>query len=481
MNLASVILKSKFTSSIRKNLSNNRQFNRRKFANSSSNLLFSRNVVRPDFDFDFLLDSKNREEIEKNIRNRKQIGDIDKLNQLWLEIQSIFKDRTCFDDEEDHSSRNEQKVADLQRLWNEFYEQAWAIPNKTSPLSPIGDETQARLVKTHGSKNEAQKWPPKLAEEIFQAHGTLRQDFSTECGDKSYAFFSSAAILEQCLIEYAVDLLKSKNFRPLIIPDILNLRSPRQCGMVTKISVNDENLSTSNDLEDHRRLVYTLKHNTDYCLAGTGETGIASMLENAIYSTEELPLKFYTVSRCFRPEVGTAGEEKRIYRVHEFTKVEMFSVTADESGTESDDMLQHFVDVQEEIFSSLNLHYRLLDMPTRELGASAYRKFDIEAWMPGRNVYGEISSASNCTDFQSRRLNAKYKTVDGRYKYLHTINGTACATNRLIISLVEQNQTFNKNVNLPEKLQIYVDNYEKTADLRTKLRFRKVFDRCSFS
>ncbi|MEQ2197862.1 seryl-tRNA synthetase, partial [Xenoophorus captivus] len=136
--------------------------------------------------------------------------------------------------------------------------------------------------------------------------------------------------------------------------------------------------------------------------------------------------------------------------------VEMFGVTADEMGEESSQLLEEFVSLQKEMFSALELHYRVLDMPTQELGPPAYRKYDIEAWMPGRNCYGEISSASNCTDYQSRRLNILYEREDGSLQYAHTVNATACAIPRMIISILETHQTKDGSVHVPQVLQPYL-------------------------
>lgn len=142
------------------------------------------------------------------------------------------------------------------------------------------------------------------------------------------------------------------------------------------------------------------------------------------------------------------------YRVHEFTKVEMFAVSPE---NQSDSILEEFRKIEEEYFSRLGLHFRVLDMPPHELGAPAYRKYDIEAWLPGRNIFGEISSCSNCTDFQSRRLNIRYKTSDN-IKYAHTVNGTACAIPRMLIAITETYQNSNGTISIPIVLQKYMKN-----------------------
>jgi len=154
----------------------------------------------------------------------------------------------------------------------------------------------------------------------------------------------------------------------------------------------------------------------------------------------------------------------------------MFAVTID-CVDESEKMLKEFVDIQKEICDGLKLHYRLLDMPTRELGAPAYRKFDIEAWMPGRDIYGEISSASNCTDYQSRRLRTKYKTQEGKTGFVHTINGTACATSRLLIAFMEQHQQKNKLVLIPDALKPYFNNWPALYPSRSQIKMRTITPR----
>lgn len=211
------------------------------------------------------------------------------------------------------------------------------------------------------------------------------------------------------------------------------------------------------------------------CLSGTAEMSIGGSLQDKIFSEEDLPLKLTAVSRCFRAETSSGEEERGLFRVHEFTKVEMFGITSNETGEESTNLHQEFRQIEEDIFSSLNIHFKTLEMPQYELGTSAYRKFDIEAWMPGRKMYGEISSCSNCTDFQSRRLNIRYRPKNNRsdLKYVHTVNGTACAIPRLLITLVETFQTPNGDVEFPDVLKPFLPRKRtfpsyKSRFLRTK-------------
>ena len=178
------------------------------------------------------------------------------------------------------------------------------------------------------------------------------------------------------------------------------------------------------------------------------------MLTNEIISKKELPLRYLSLSHCFRREAGKGQHSKGLYRLHQFTKLEMFVFTEnsiDESCKEHDNLLK----IQEEICDDLGIHYKVLDMPTEELGNSAFRKYDIEAWFPSRGTYGEISSTSNCTDYQSSRLNCQYFDKNLEKKLLHTVNGTAIAVPRMIQIILENFQTKDKKVKIPEVLHSY--------------------------
>ncbi|KAJ9597236.1 hypothetical protein L9F63_011910 [Diploptera punctata] len=194
----------------------------------------------------------------------------------------------------------------------------------------------------------------------------------------------------------------------------------------------------------------------DLCLSGTSEMALAAFVMNRTFRAEELPLRLAAVSRCYRAETSGLSDEKGVYRVHQFTKVEMFGVSTRENSSE---LLEEMRELEEEMFESLGLHFQTLDMPPHELGAPAFRKYDIEAWMPGRNMYGEISSCSDCTDYQSRRLNIKYLPHSSTAPlHAHTVNGTACAVPRMLIALLETYQQADGTVAVPEPLQHYLRN-----------------------
>ncbi|XP_039279436.1 serine--tRNA ligase, mitochondrial isoform X2 [Nilaparvata lugens] len=201
--------------------------------------------------------------------------------------------------------------------------------------------------------------------------------------------------------------------------------------------------------------VYSLDsqvYGPDLCLSGTSEMALAGFLMKKRLSPADLPLRLAAVSRCYRAETSRSSNERGIFRVHQFTKVEMFGVTEADG---SDELLEEFRAIQEETFGELGLHFQVLDMPPCELGAQAYRKYDVEAWMPGRALYGEVSSCSSCTDYQSRRLDIRIKNSD---RFAHTVNGTALAVPRTILSLVENFQNKDATVEIPLALQPFMVN-----------------------
>lgn len=395
----------------------------------------------PKFDWQYLCDDKNRAAIEENIINRKGVGDINQVISLWKTFQ------------------NEKDVAKKKSLLQQLNEAASKIPNRTSPASPIGSEEQAECKGFFGSKKEF-TFKPQSVMEIGKRLNLLRtSDAGHTTGPRTYYFLSDFAKLEQALIKYTLDNILPRGFTLVSVPDILNASVVEACGF-----------RTTGD----RNQVYKLEanhHDNPLCLAGTSEMSLAGLFMNETLTT--LPKKVCAVSRCYRAEVSRVEEEQGIYRVHQFTKVEMFGVTQNQGG---DDLLLEFLEIEKQLFQNLGLHFRVLEMPTQELGAPAYRKFDIETWMPAKDLWGEISSASNCTDYQSRRLNIKYREKSKEAGvHVETVNGTACAVPRLIMAIVENNQQEDGSVVIPEVLRPYMSGqtHLQRSPLRGKLTFSK--------
>ncbi|XP_015119122.1 serine--tRNA ligase, chloroplastic/mitochondrial [Diachasma alloeum] len=391
-------------------------------------------IPETNFNTDLLCDSKNREAIAMNIKCRKGIGDVDKILQLSTNNSTVDK---------------MERTIELAKELNK-------IPNFTFPkVLEYGNE--GKIIKECTKYSTRHDFKQKTFIELAKSLKLLRmEDLGPIAGDKSYILLGDVAQLEEALIQYSIRRLMHNGFKLISVPDVLPTQVIEKCGMI---------------VDGERTLIYSLDdlYGDDLSLSGTAEMALATKLINSNIDFENnLPLKLAAVSRCFRAEISNSAEEQGIYRVHQFTKVEMFACTKE---CESDNIFKELTEIQERLFTELELPFKIIDMPSHDLGAPAYRKFDIEGWLPGREAFGELSSCSNCTDYQSRRLNIKYRTVNGESKYVHTLNGTACAIPRTIIAICENFQTKDGKIQIPEKLVPFMNGKnviekQKIADMR---------------
>ncbi|XP_069669421.1 serine--tRNA ligase, mitochondrial [Periplaneta americana] len=380
-------------------------------------------IPQLEVDTEYLCNIKHKLEIEENIKFRKGVGNITRVHELH-----------------DKLLNSSLSVKEKDDVWREFIQEAKQIPNKTCPLVFHYGETP-KTIKLTGIKAQFDFKPKEFSEIVKYLHLMRSENLSNLSGHKSYYFMGELAELEHALILYTVEKLLARNFQLISVPDILQNHVIESCGM---------------NIKGDRTQVYMLDDNLykeDYCLSGTAEMALARYVMNKELCMTKLPLKLAAVSRCYRAETSRTSEERGIYRVHQFTKVEMFGVTENDG---SSTLLEELRELQEETFASLGLHFQTLDMPPHELGAPAFRKYDIEAWMPGRQIFGEVSSCSDCTDYQSRRLNIKYCTRTGQLLHAHTVNGTACAVPRMLIALLETHQQADGTVSIPKTLQPYM-------------------------
>ncbi|MBR6215052.1 MAG: serine--tRNA ligase, partial [Spirochaetaceae bacterium] len=256
---------------------------------------------------------------------------------------------------------------------------------------------------------------------------------------EDYYLKNEAVFLEQALIMYALNTLRKHNFQLFITPDVAKEEVLKGIGFNPR--GNESN-------------VYSIE-DEDTCLVATAEITLGGYHQDEILDKASLPRFYGGLSHCFRREAGAAGQfSKGLYRVHQFDKVEMFAYSTPEQSDEIHEKLRL---IEEEIFTGLGLPFHVVDTCSGDLGAPAYLKWDLEAWMPGRNggEYGEVTSTSNCTDYQARRLNIKYKDDDGKNKYVHTLNGTAIAVGRAMLAILENYQNADGSVTIPEVLVPY--------------------------
>ncbi|XP_073141277.1 serine--tRNA ligase, chloroplastic/mitochondrial isoform X2 [Henckelia pumila] len=337
---------------------------------------------------------------------------------------------------------------DLLKLTDELQQEAQCVPNMTHPDVPLGGEDCSTVRKVVSQPREF-SFPVKDHVQLGKDLDLFDFDAAAEVsGSKFYYLKNEAVMLEMGLVNWAVSEVMKRGFIPLTTPEIVRSSVVEKCGFQPR-GTNTQ--------------VYSIE-GSDQCLIGTAEIPVGAIHMDSILSEVSLPLKYVAFSHCFRTEAGAAGAATRgLYRVHQFSKVEMFILCRPE---DSDSFHQQLIQIEEELFSSLGLHFKTMDMSTEDLGAPAYRKFDIEAWMPGLGRYGEISSASNCTDYQSRRLGIRYRpdsstpSKKGPTQFVHTLNATACAVPRMIVCLLENYQQEDGSVIIPESLRPFMGNLE---------------------
>ncbi|WP_296028748.1 serine--tRNA ligase [uncultured Treponema sp.] len=342
----------------------------------------------------------------------------------------------------DAVSSAEAKLSELEVKLEEAGRQ---IPNMANPEVPVGKvDTENLEVKKVGQPRKFD-FKPKSHVELGESLDLIDFERGTKVsGAKFYYLKNEAVFLEQALIMYALNILRKHGFTTFITPDIAREEVLKGIGFNPR--GNESN-------------VYAIE-DEGTCLVATAEITLGGYHSGEILDKSKLPLMYCGLSHCFRREAGAAGQfSKGLYRVHQFDKVEMFVYCLPE---QSDSLHEKLRLIEEEIFSGLGLPFRVVDTCTGDLGAPAYRKWDLEAWMPGRadenhpdGDYGEVTSTSNCTDYQARRLNVKYHDDDGKNKYVHMLNGTAVAVGRAMLAILENYQNEDGSVTIPEALVPY--------------------------
>lgn len=343
--------------------------------------------------------------------------------------------------EESRAAKDEapKKESELHEVEGRLEEEQLKIPNITHPDSPIGkDDSENVEIKRWGGIPEFD-FEVKDHVELGESLGIIDFDAGAKTtGSKFYFLRGDAVLLELGLIRYAMDILIEKGFTPTITPDLARDEMLVGTGFIPR---------------GPEAQIYSVEGG-DLSMIATAEITLAGSLADEIIDESELPIKLAGLSHCFRTEAGAHGRASRgLYRVHQFTKVEMFAFTTPEKSEEAH---AEMLGIEEEVFQGLGLPYRVVDICTGDLGGAAYRKYDVEAWMPGRNDFGEVTSTSNTTDFQARRLKIRHRKDGGRPQLLHTLNGTALALSRAFIALLEVHQKEDGSVQIPENLVPYV-------------------------
>jgi seryl-tRNA synthetase len=393
---------------------------------------------------------ENTEKVKKGIADKQSDpSSVDKLleldgvrRKLIVEVEELRAKRNKVAEEKNIEEGKKIKAElkgkepELEKIQKEFEELLAQVPNIPSEKAPVG--------KSEKDNVEVRKWgEPKKFDfkpldhlELGKKLGIL--DFETGAkvaGSQFYFWYADGARLELALIQYAFEVLSKEGFLPVITPDVAKSRYYLGTGYLPK-----GNEAQTYEIKDQ-----------DLGLIATAEVTLAGKHADEIIPEENLPLKYIGYSHCFRQEAGAYGKySKGLYRVHQFTKAEIFIFCKPE---ESDKYHQQILEMEEKIYQGLGLAYKVVEMCTGDLGAMAARKFDIEVWMPSREQYGEVTSTSNCTDYQARNLNVKFKRKSGENEYLHMLNGTAIATSRTPLAILENYQEKDGSVVIPEVLR----------------------------
>jgi seryl-tRNA synthetase len=377
--------------------------------------LIKLNEERKKLRFEAEQKRSNQKELGKEIANADKEKKEDLLNQaseLSGEVKSLFEK--------------------LEQKDEEFLNQWIKIPNIISDTSPDGkSDSDNQELKKIGNIKEIKN--PKDHLEIASKLNLIDVEKASEVSGSRFAYlFGDLVKIEFNLVSWALNKLSEKGFTPTVPP----------------VLVRENALYGTGFFPDDAEQVYEIP-NDDLFLVGTSEVPLAALHTNEILNIKKLPLRYAGFSTCFRREAGTYGKDTTgIFRVHQFDKVEMFSFC---DPSKSEEEHEFILSVEEELLQALEIPYRVVDVCAGDLGASAAKKFDIEAWIPSQNTYREVTSCSNTTDYQARRLNIRAKNEDTT-SVLHTLNGTAIAVGRILIALIENNQNKDGSVEFSDDL-----------------------------
>jgi seryl-tRNA synthetase len=414
----------------------------------------------------FIVD--NADAVQQNCQNRGVTADVAKLVQLEQERREKLNDVQDLNRQANEKAKSIGKEKDpdkrqaiieegrrlrdakdkVQQEHDTLDEQTAAIqngiPNMSHPDVPIGEDDKSNLEIRRGATAIPEfSFPIKDHVEIGETLDLIDFESGARVAGSGFYFLKNEAVLLELALQlYAVQKLVAEGFTPVVTPDLAATEILHGTGYIPR---------------GPETQIYSIE-NSNLNLVATAEITLGGMLAGRTVDSADLPLKMCGISHCFRTEAGAAGRASRgLFRVHQFTKIEMFAFTLPDQSTQ---ILEEFCDLECQIFDGLAIPYRVVDTATGDLGGPAYRKYDLEAWMPGRGdggQWGEVTSTSNCTDYQARRLNARYKLKGTKgTHFLHTLNGTAIAISRALIAILENYQQEDGSVGVPKVLQPWV-------------------------
>lgn len=364
-----------------------------------------------------------RKTLSKQIGERKQAGE--DAEELMATVQGL-------------KERIESGKEELEQVEAKLDELALTLPNIPDPDAPEGmTEEDAVVIREVGERPQFD-FDPRDHLEIGTELGLIEMEKAAELSGSRFAYLKGdLVLLELALVRFAIETVRAEGHEPVVPP----------------VLVREEALEGTGFLPEARDQIYEVPKD-ELFLTGTSEVGLAGLHANEILDGAELPLRYCAFSTCFRREAGAAGRDTRgIFRVHQFDKVEMFSFV--EPGASQDEH-ERLLAIEERILGELEIPYRVVNVAVGDLGAPAAKKYDCEAWIPSQGRFRELTSCSNTTDYQARRLGARYRPEEGAApQAVHTLNGTACAVGRTIIALIENRQESDGGFTLPKTLHRY--------------------------
>ena len=327
--------------------------------------------------------------------------------------------------------------AELKAVEASLEEELLQIPNLPDPTAPDGGEEDSVVMHHWGEPREL-AFTPLDHLDLAAPRDLIDMERGARTSGSRFAYVKGDLVfLQFALVQFALRKLAAKGFRPVLVP----------------VLVRDEAMYGTGFFPTDMQQVYRLEAD-GLNLIGTSEVSLAALHMDEIVDEADLPLRYVGYSSCFRREAGAAGKDTRgIFRVHQFDKVEMFSFCAPDKSAEEHDFMRS---VEEEVLQDLGLPYRAVNIAAGDLGASAAKKYDLEAWLPSQQRYREVTSCSNCTDYQARRLKVRAKGTKGGPYLLHTLNGTVVALGRSIIAIMENYQTEDGLVDVPAVLRPFL-------------------------
>jgi seryl-tRNA synthetase len=406
---------------------------------------------------------EHKEEVKNNCENRLSSANIDELLNLDEQRRKIIGEIDALRAERNTGSKSKptpeeiekmkqkgamigELEAELLKVEEKYNEELFKVPNLTHPeVVASKNEDDNPVLETFKEPTKF-NFEPKDHVQLAESLDLIDFERATKVsGAKFFYLKNELALLEFALAQYCLEFLYKKGFMPMITPDMAKQEILKAMGF------NPRDESTQ---------VYNIE-NTDLSLIGTAEITMGGYHMGEVLNETELPKKYVAVSHCFRTEAGSYSKfSKGIFRVHQFTKIEMFQYVKPEN---SETAHKELLEIEKEIYKNLDIPFRVVDHCTADLGAPAIRTYDLEAWMPGKpnkegkmGDWAEITSASNCTDYQARALNIKYKKGDGAKEFVHMLNGTASSTNRPLIAIMENYQQADGSIMIPEVLKKYM-------------------------